>query len=289
MRDPTTLKPSGLAIFDDIVEQPLLGYVTKVSQYGVSPCGNKPPERFRQEAYANVQDNPQNTAAELWGGVLKGRLVAFAVDSEPYTGSLMESKLAYVTQKDVTNPANTKVRYISDPRNEVNERIENDHHPQRIIPRHQNVTRRVLYWKRRYHTVPILICKRDANAAFKFIPVSIRGVAYMGCRFSGFLIMYIALFFGWRPSPANWGLIAKFLMQYVAAYRPASGHRGGPESFISYQYVDDGAFVEPGVGLRPWLSVSLWEMALIACLGFKSLHRVKREVEGRAATTPPLW
>ena len=215
--------------------------------------------------------------------------MAFTEASETFSSNLMESKLAYVSQKDVTNPESTKVRYISDPGNEINERIKNDHHPQCVILRRLNVARMVLYWKRRYPSVPILICKRGAKGAFELIPLSIRGMAYMGCRFASFIVMYLALFFGWRPSPANWGIVSTLLMQYVAAYRLVNDYRDGPDSFIAYQYVDDGEFIEPWIGLRPWLSVSLWEYALTGCIGFKALHRKKREVEGDTATKlPPL-
>ena len=161
--------------------------------------------------------------------------------------------------------------------------------PQCVIPRHQNATRRILYRKRRYPSIPVLICKRDVKGAFKQIPVSIRGLAYMGCRFSVYISMYIALFFGWRPSPENCGLASPLLMQYIAAYRPLGEFTDGPEPFIDYQYVDDGAFVEPWIGLRPWPAVSLWERALLECLGTNSAHQKKREIEGDAATKLPLW
>ena len=288
-RNPTTLTPAGLSVFEGLVDTELYDHAHKVSSYGVLPCGDRPPERFRQQAYANINDNPEATAAEFWEDVTKGRLMIFTETSEPYTGDLMESKLAYVLQKDATNPDTFKTRYISDPRNEVNDRLANERHPQRIIPRHQNVARRALYWKRRYPTIPILISKRDVKGAFKLVPVSVRGLAYMGCRFAHFVGMYLAMFFGWRCSPANWGVLSSLLMQYVAAFRPPNQFVEGPESFIAFQYVDDGAFVEPWAGLRPWQSVSLWENALITCLRYKALHRKKRDAEGNSSTTLPLW
>ena len=73
-------------------------------------------------------------------------------------------------------------------------------------------------------------------------------------------------------------------MQYVAAFRPECESRDGPESSIAYQYVDDGALIEPWVGLMPWLAVSLWECGLTGCLCYKALNRKKREVEGNAST-----
>ena len=234
-RCPTTFPPLCLALFKGVVSSDLYDHSFQVATRGVLPCGGSIPFRFSQDAYSNINDDPRTTAAEMWGEVLKGRLIVFTTSSEPYKGILMESKLAYVTQRDVTNPEVTKTRYISDPRNEVNDRIDNDRHPQCIIPRHQNVARRALYWKRRYPTAPVLLCKRDVKGAFEIIPFSIDGLTYMGCRFAGLISMYLALFFGWRHSPANWGLISTLLMQYVAAFRPAQDFLEGPESFAAYQ------------------------------------------------------
>lgn len=267
----------------------LYGRVLKVSKYGVLPRGDRPPVRFPQTAYANINDKPQATADELWGDVLKGRLMLFAERSASYSGDIMGPKLAYVLQKDATNPDTMKDRYISDPRNEANDRIDNDRRPQCVMPRHRNVARRIGYWGRRYHPIPILIPKRDVKGAFKLLPVSIRGLEYMGCLISISIAMYLAMFFGWRPSPANWGLISTLLMQYVAAFRPRDEYIDGPETFVAFHYVDDGACVEPWAGMRHWQAVALWEHALTTCLGHKSMHRKKREVEGNSDTTIPLW
>ena len=116
----------------------------------------------------------------------------------------MESKLSAAAQKDVTNPDVMMTRYISDPRLEVDTRITNDRHPKCVVPRHANVARRILYWDARYHGVPILMSKRDVKGAFELIPVSVKGLSYMGRRFAKFARMYLSLFFGWRPSPSNW-------------------------------------------------------------------------------------
>ena len=160
-RKPTTLTPAGLSIFGGIDDKDLYDHSLGVATRGASPCGDRIPPMFHQEAYSNAHDNPIETAAELWGDVLKGRLFLFTQRSDPFAGNLMESKLAYVTQRDVTNPDQVKTRYISDPRSEANERIDNDRNPPCVIPRHQNVARRILYWKRRNPSIPILICKRD--------------------------------------------------------------------------------------------------------------------------------
>ena len=144
--------------------------------------GTKKPRWFAQEPYSSINDDVNATASALWEDVLEGRMFSITVDSDPYMGNLMESKLAAVVQKDVANPLKNKVRYISDPMLEVNERMCKFRHPKCVVPRHANVARRILFWHRRYPGVPVVISKRDAKGAFKLIPVSIKGLLYMGCR-----------------------------------------------------------------------------------------------------------
>ena len=225
----------------------------------------------------------------LWGDLLRGRLMVFTNAGGGFFGDLMESKLAAATQKDVTNPDVMKTRYIPDPRLEVNSRITNDRHPKCVVPRRANVTRRILYRDARYRGVPVLLSSRDAKGAFKLIPVSAKGLAYMGSRLAKFVYMYISLFFGWMPSPANWGIISTLLMQYIAAQFPNNSHIEGPESYLPHQYVDDGAFAEPWMGIRPWQALPLWEDALTRCLGPAAAHLEKRRIEGNSDTNLILW
>ena len=146
-----------------------------------------------------------------------------------------------------------------------------------------------MYWKRRYLAIPIFICRRDVKGAFMLIHVSIKGLAYMGCHFSVYMVLYLALFFGRRPSPERWGAISTLLMQYLAAYRPCAEHINGPEGFVDCQYVDDGTFAEPWLGLRPFLAVSLWGEAHIRPLGPNALNTSKSDVEWAISTNVTLW
>ena len=186
----------------------------------------------------------------------------FTKECEGLVGPLMESSLAFVTQKDVTKETGVKVRYISDPWVEINERIEPKHHPRVRVPKHGNVIRMILYWKRRYPTIPILLCKRDVKGAFKLLPVSIVGLAHMGIQFANYTILYLSLYFGWKQSPASWGIISSLLLQFVASFAPSDPSCMVPEGFRAYEYVDDGAFAEPWLDVRPWASVRIWEMGL---------------------------
>ena len=103
------------------------------------------PTRFRQQAYASVKDDPVTTVVELWEDLVRGRLFIFTEASGPYASNLMESKLTYVAQVDVTDPGKLKTRYISDPILEINERATSENRPTCVILRHQNIARRLLF------------------------------------------------------------------------------------------------------------------------------------------------
>lgn len=221
------------------------------------------------------------TAPEQLGVALKGRRILFTDRPDPYAGNLMGSKLAFVALREVANPDNIYRRYISDTRSEANDRIDNDRLPQCVVPRHQNVVRRALYWKRTYPTIPVLICKRDAKGAFKFTLVSIRDMAYMWRMFSVYISMYLSLLFGWRPSPANWGVISAHLIQYVAAYSPRDEFIDGAGSFSAYRYVGRGALSEPRIGFRPWKAAPLWEHARTSFIGANVIRSKKTRRRGQ--------
>lgn len=78
-------------------------------------------------------------------------------------------------------------------------------------------------------------------------------------------------------------------MQYVASVEPENSHTHGPECFASYQFVDDGGFAEPALGLRPWMCVKLWGNGLIQSLGFKALNRDKKRMDGKYPTQALMW
>ena len=109
-RNPSTLTPAGVRVFEGLVGNAVLAYANVLASHGVRPLADRPPVRNRQKAYATVGDNPERTAGDLWEDLVKGRLVTYTCASGDLTEDLMESRLAYVPQKDVTNPANMKVR-----------------------------------------------------------------------------------------------------------------------------------------------------------------------------------
>lgn len=195
----------GLRVFQGLVDDQVYQYASDIATKGDKPLADRPPLRSRQQPYSTIKDNPERTALELWEDLVNGRPMVFAGESEPWTEELMEYRLDFATQPDAANPDQQKVRYISDPRVEINHRIDADRHPRCIAPRQQNVARRAIYWKRRYNGVEAVLRKRDVKGASRLVPVSMSELPHMGCRFAHYIVTYLSLFFGWKDSPSNWG------------------------------------------------------------------------------------
>lgn len=139
-----------------------------------------------------------------------------------------------------------------------------------FVPTIPSLIRRILYWKRRYPGIAIVLCKRDVKSAFKLAPLSIRMIYKAGLRVAEYVMIYVGMYFGWQGDPGNWGIISSLLMQFVANHKPRDSSTHDPERFEAYQFVDDGGFDDPLLGMRPWASVEIWETGLISSLGTKS-------------------
>ena len=267
-----TMAPEVLC-FSDIAHPDLLSYSRDMAEFGFKSHVPAMPELPRRQVYANATDNPDRTASELWADLANGRLFLLSVASVPYTGNLMGANRTFVSQQGVTNPDVIKTRYTIDRRLEVNTRVRNEIQPTLVIPKHQNVARMLLYWKRRYPAAPIVISKRDARGACRLVPISVRGMQYIGCMFSSHVGMYFRLIFWRRESTSSWSALSGLVKQYVAAHRPYAEFRVSPVGFIAYQYVGDGAFIYQRVGLRPRKTPILWECVLRRSLRLEAVNK----------------
>ena len=78
-------------------------------------------------------------------------------------------------------------------------------------------------------------------------------------------------------------------MQFTACHVPVNPWADGPGAYVDFQYVDDGAFIEPWLGLRPLQSSPLWEFPLTKCLGAAAVHTIKRRIEGPSETDAVIF
>lgn len=204
-----------------------MAYVLNVATFGVKPTSTYPPARSHQLPYSSVMDNPNRTCQDFRGGLVKGGAMLFSKRCDRSVSPLVESRLAFSTREDGDRESGVEVRYISDTRIAIYERIDPKTHPRVRAPKRAKVIRRILYWKRRYPTIPAMLRKRDINGAFKLLPMSIRRLTHVGLQFSNYTILYISLYFRWKPPPATRGVISSLLLQFVSPIRTFSTQRNG--------------------------------------------------------------
>ena len=90
---------------------------------------------------------------------------------------------------------------------------------------------------------------------------------------------YPCISVGIRPFLAG-GPISRLLVRYVSSVTPRNPSGPGPDGFVAYENVDDGAFGEPRRGVRPRACVKIWEYGQQCCLGAKLIHGEKKRAAG---------
>ena len=223
-RSPTTMTTHGMGISKWHVGASLYDKGMEIAIQRVNAQSHAPPLRFAQTPYPSVRDNPDQSIKDLWPDLAEARLILFTARGECLLGQLVETKLSFAEHKDVSVEGDTKIRYICDPRLEINSRTDSRRHPFLFAPTIPSLLRRILYWKRRYPGIPVFLCKRDVKSAFKLIPLSIRMMYRAGLRIADYIMAYLSLYFGWKGAPGNWGAISSLLMQYVASSEPKNTH-----------------------------------------------------------------
>ena len=197
--------------------------------------------------YPSVTDQPLQTRMDLWADVVEGRHLVFTANGAEFPGPpLMANKAAFAEQK-VPSKRRVGIRYICNPRLQINSRNHSAMRPLLSVPTIPGLIRRILYWGRRYPDIPAHPCKCDVKSAFKPSPLSIGMILRDGARVVSCLMNYLGLYCGRKESRGNWGPISSLLMQFVAGCVPSNTHTRGPESFEAIQFVGDG-----GLPYRKW-------------------------------------
>ena len=99
----------------------------------------------------------------------------------------------------------------------------------------------------------------------------------------------MGLYFGWKGPPGTWGVMSTLTLQYISRHKPCKPTEPGAESFGAFQFLDDGGFAEPALGLGPWIFVNLWEGAMGFSLGRRAVNLANRTAEGDFSTKGLMW
>lgn len=169
----------------------------------------------------------------------------------------------------------------------VNDHSPKQMHPPALQPKHQELVRLLVWWRSRYPGIPLLLSKKDVDAALNRVWVApqhylpLRSRAAVG--FEGMIMLIqLVLTFGWSASPGEWMVIAWVLNEYHAAFAPdvESSKWNHTVRFLLFFLMDDQVLVEPQLGMRHYESEKLAKKALVDALGEEACNKEKDEEEG---------
>ena len=164
----------------------------------------------------------------------------------------------------------SEVRLVHDQRG-INGGTSKDLHPPAVQPTHQQVVRRILFWKGRYPKIPIVLAKKDVAGAFRLLWLDPKDVELFAGEVpwkveamgsgegeqekgdpGSMTMLFLVSSFGFSGSPGEWNIWGRATEEVHRCYKPAKERRDGALHFDGKILVDDMVLVEPCVGLRPW-------------------------------------
>ena len=280
----------------------LLAYLRDVRRHGVSArcCG----ERVKQRAklHPNARKHVNQLCRQIWKDVGKHRVLA-APSSHPALEQVVASPFDAVDKMLPDRSIAPDKRIVHDQRG-VNALTDKEWHPPAVQPKHEQVARLILWYKRRYPGLEVLLSKKDIAGAFRLLWVDPRDVAL----FAGELpwlpnemeegdavdgeevtVIYLVSSFGFSGSPGEWSVRGRATEEFLTSHCPAQPRRDLGVNFSSRILVDDNVLVEPYVGLRPWVAAEVYEQGVRMMLGRSAVNTEKDSVEGPYRTFQTVW
>eukprot|EP00952_Eustigmatos_sp_NYUAD-ZCMA_P013184 52521-Eustigmatos_ZCMA.PRE.2 len=282
--DPKAAQEELVPYLSAVHAERLMTYVTTGVPVAVRPArGRKkgvvvPPHPSGQEHQAELWQT-------LWPDSYRGGMLVFRTKEHRDIVSQLEyAPLGRVPKFDHEGREKEKGRMIHDcsyGEDSVNARTQDEAYPAVWLPVFEALVRAILRWKVLYPGVPVLLTKRDVDAAFRRLVINLEGVELFAAELGDYTIVLVVLSFGWAASPRAYSVISDAISAFHNGHRPAETDVNGRQLFVSFTYVDDGMLAEPDIGYRPWASGQVYERGVVVALGEDAVSQSKKEAEGR--------
>ena len=297
---------------DGIIEENTLAYMRDVREFGMSARYTGERNRVRSKPHPNARANMGQVYKQVWKDVGKAR--ALVVDSgHKALTTVVASPFEAVDKMNPDRTISEEKRLVHDQR-QVNQFSHKTVHPPANQPKHAQVARLILYYKRRYPGITVLLAKKDAAGAFRLLwtdPCDVELFAgdlpwqesAMGDQGSqnewydsgiwnppeGVTVIFLVASFGFSGSPGEWSVWGKATEFYHSAHMPSLPRRDGSEPFDGKILVDDAMLVEPWIGARPWMSGACYEEGVVTMLGQQAINKEKDKLEGCFEPLKTVW
>ena len=293
---------------DGILHPDLLAYLQHVKREGMQARHVGERQRVQAQPHPTARRNLGQVYKQIWKDVKKHR-VLIASSDRPELGNTMASPFDAVAKMMPDRSISQEVRVVHDQR-QINLGTHKDLHPPALQPTHDQIARRILFMKRRYPGLPVLLAKKDIAGAFRLLwvapadvelfagelpwqetemsPEEGESVASNGGK-GPFTVLYLVSSFGFAGSPGEWTPWGRATEEFHRAHCPGHPRRDGACGFECKILVDDAVLVEPWVGHRPWTSAACYETGVKQLLGGAAVNKEKDAIEGAFKEEQVIW
>ena len=294
---------------DGAIHPLLLEYLRAVEESGMNARHPGAQERVESGLHPNAKRHLDQVYKQIFKDVRKHRVLVVK-KGNGCLGNTVSSPFEAVDKMLPDRSVAPDKRVVYDQR-QVNQATSKWWHPPALQPTHQQIARRVLWYKSRFPGVDVVISKRDIAGAFRLLWLAPRD-AHL---FAGDLpwnegmmeqaeeamakaaevegaemtVIYLVSSFGFSGAPGEWTAFGRATEEYHRAHRPGNPRRDGSTGFDAKILVDDMVLVEPVLGLRPWVSSSCYDHGVRLMLGQDAVNEEKNLVEGAYREEQTIW
>ena len=293
---------------DGILHPDLLAYLRHVKREGMQARHVGERQRVQAQPHPTARRNMSQVYKQIWKDVKKHRVLVASSDCKEL-GATMASPFDAVAKMMPDRSISQEVRVVHDQR-QINLGTHKDLHPPALQPTHDQIARRILFMKRRYPGLPVLMAKKDIAGAFRLLWVAPADVELFAGELpwqedameagecptgeadhskTPFTVLYLVSSFGFAGSPGEWTPWGRATEEFHRAHNPGHPRRDGACGFECKTLVDDAVLVEPWMGHRPWTSAACYETGVKQLLGGAAVNKEKDAIEGAFKEEQVVW
>ena len=268
----------------------LVGQLTNILHHGVlAQYGGGAPLNPRKRGLpyrANDEENSQFTQSKMWTDIYNRRMFLRTTNTVQDSDYIEATPTTTVEKKNTDRSISADRRVISDMRR-INLHFESCQYYQIVVPKIQDIARRIMSLRGSYPNLPIQAASRDIESAFRLLRLRPAMVWLMvaefpaaHCNLDGdILCCYLVMPFGWNGSPSHFALFGDAI---TLAHQQHGITRKGflDHAFTSRMYVGDGIFVELSCPVLLDQAIQCWERLARGILGSSAIDGEKLQEEG---------
>ena len=306
-KDLMNLKGIEAKEFDEILHPDHLAYLRDVRTRGMAARYTGLRSRSSARLHPNARRHVDQVYIQVAKDTAKHRVLVVKSDLPELWGT-MSSPFEAVDKMNPDRTISQDKRVVHDQR-AINTGTTKFLHPPALQPSHAQVAKRVLWMKRRFPGVPVLLAKKDIAGAVRLLWVDpadaelfagdlpwvphrafpLEDVGQEGSLGSDVTVIYLVSSFGFSGSPGEWCVWGRASEEYHRAHRPAVPRRDLSLGFDAKVLVDDCVLIEPWIGYRPWISSEVFEEGVTKMLGPKAVNAEKDLIEHAYKASQTIW